>query len=397
MPKIIRDPIHGDIFLEDHEIRVVDTPEFQRLRRIKQLGLTYLVYPSANHTRFEHSLGVMHLAGRLATRLKLDAEEITLVRMAALLHDVGHGPLSHTSEEILARYFRISHEKLSTEVIRNSSIAEALEESGISPEDVEQVISGKKGYLSKIISSEVDTDRMDYLVRDAHHTGVGYGIIDLPRLINTARINQNMLVFSHRGLRAVEGLLVARFLMIPTVYLHHTSRIADAMFLRATEYALEQRELSFEELARMDDHQILEHFSNLGGYPAEIAERITNRRLFKIALQKGYHDINPMFREKLLSLQNDMDRIRKIEAEIAEEVGLEEGYVILDIPPEPKYREMDAIIEKDGRIMRLEEASPLVSVLRVAQKSYWRFGIYVPEEYKQRVSEVAGDIESFVD
>ncbi len=395
--KVIRDSIHGDIFLTPLEIEVVDTPEFQRLRRIKQLGLTNLVYPSANHTRFEHSLGAMHLAGKIAERLHLNREEKVLIRLSALLHDVGHGPLSHTSEELLARYLKISHEKLSIETIKNSKITIALEREGIDIKELTDIISGKKGYLSKIISSEVDIDRMDYLVRDAHHTGVGYGIIDLHRLINTMKLSNGNLVFSYRGLRAIEGLLVARFLMIPSVYLHHTSRIADAMFLKATEYAIQEGIIDFETMIKLDDIEIHSLLRNSTGYLREIGERLDLRKLFKKALIKGWHDLSPVLREKMFSLRKDVRKIKKIEREIGEEAGVEEKYIILDIPPEPEYREMDALIEKDGKIFKIEEESPLVGVLKVAQKSYWSIGIYTKKEYLGKVARVAENLESFLD
>ncbi len=120
--KIIRDSIHGDIFLKELDIQIVDTPEFQRLRRIRQLGMTHLVYPGANHTRFEHSLGAFHLAGRIAENLPITPEEKTMVTSSALLHDIGHGPLSHTSEELLERYLGKSHVEVTNSIISRSEI-----------------------------------------------------------------------------------------------------------------------------------------------------------------------------------------------------------------------------------------------------------------------------------
>jgi hypothetical protein len=395
--KVIRDPIHGDIFLTELELRIIDTPEFQRLRRIKQLGMTYLVYPSANHTRFEHSIGALHLAGRLASRLGLSEEETKLVRIASLLHDLGHGPLSHTSEELLARYLNTSHESITTETIKSSSVAEVLTEAGIKPERIVEIISGKASYLSRMVSGEFDIDRMDYLVRDAHHTGVGYGIIDLDRLINTIEIKDSLLVVNERGLRAVEGLLVARFLMIPTVYLHHASRIADAMFLKATEVAIEQGELDFEELIKMDDYQVMSFFRTAQGYVKEIGERFDQRRLFKKVIVKGWHDLSPSLRERILGLRQDVKKLSRIERELAEDAKVEYGYVLLDVPPEPSYRELDALIAQDGEVKRIEEVSPLVGVLKVAQKSHWSLGIYAPREYLERVKRVAANLESYVD
>lgn len=394
--KVIRDSIHGDIFLTEVELEIIDALEFQRLRRIKQLGTTYLVYPSANHTRFEHSIGALHLAGRIAERLGLSEEEKKKVRTAALLHDIGHGPLSHTSEELLARYLGQSHEKITKEIIGNSGISEILEREGMDSRDIGEIILGNKGYLGKIISSEFDVDRMDYLVRDAHHTGVAYGIIDLDRLINTMQIHENSLVVTERGLRAVEALLVARFLMMPTVYLHHASRVADAMFLKAMEKAIEQGFLDYKQLYRMDDYDIQNLFRTSSGYVQDIGKRFDERRLFKKAYVKEWHALDAVVRDRLISLRKNVEKWREIEDEIARDCGLEQGYVLLDIPQVPTYKEMSALIMKDEKIFRLDEISPLVEILKEAQKSQWSMGIYTPKEHLEKVSGICTNLKAYL-
>ncbi|MBI5253592.1 MAG: HD domain-containing protein [Euryarchaeota archaeon] len=386
--KFIRDSIHGDIFLTQVEFEIVDTPEFQRLRRLKQLGMTYLVYPSANHTRFEHSLGALHLAGRVAGKLGLSEEDKKKIRIAALLHDVGHGPLSHTSEELLERYLNKSHERITGSIIRNSSISTIIERHGIEKKDITKLLQS-----SKIISGEFDVDRMDFLVRDAHHTGVGYGIIDLDRLINTMQIFKGELVVEEGGLKAVEALLVARFLMIPTVYLHHTSRIADAMFLRATERAIEEGLLRYEMLYKMDDYDVQNLFRNASGYVRDIGERFDERKLFKKACSKGWHELDAPLRDRLLKLRGRVEKLRKLEDEIAGDCKVASGYVLLDVPPLP-YKEMRAFILRDGKLLRLEEASPLVKILNEAQKEQWDVAIYTPKERVEKVSKV--ELEDYV-
>ncbi|MEE8403252.1 MAG: HD domain-containing protein, partial [Candidatus Hydrothermarchaeaceae archaeon] len=382
--KVIRDSIHGDVFLSDLEFDIIDTPEFQRLRRIKQLGMTHLVYPSANHTRFEHSIGSLHLAGRIADRLDIDVRERENVRIAALLHDVGHGPLSHTSEEFLARYLKQPHEGISREIIENSSISRVLEDAGHDPPEISDILGEQGGYLRKIISSGVDVDRMDYLVRDAHHTGVAYGIIDLDRIINTIQVHNDTLVVTERGLKAVEALLVARFLMIPTVYLHRTSRIADVMFLKATEVAISEG-LDYRAFHRMDDFEVANLFRESQGYVKEISERFDNRRLFKIAHYCGWNEIDDGLRDRIIALRKDITRLKDIEREIAADSDASDGYVLLDIPEVPDYMEMDARILKNGEVIGIEEASPLVGIMRDAQKAQWNIGVYTPKEHLERV------------
>jgi HD superfamily phosphohydrolase len=393
--KVIRDSIHGDVFLTGLEFNIIDTPEFQRLRRIKQLGMTNLVYPSANHSRFEHSIGALHLAGRIAERLGISKHEKKIIRIAALLHDVGHGPLSHTSEELLARYLGQPHEDISREIIENSSVSKVLKNGGLDPKDIADILRDGSGYLGKIISSEFDVDRMDYLVRDAHHTGVAYGIIDLDRLINTIQVHNENLVINERGLRAVEALLVARFLMIPTVYLHRTSRIADVMFLKAAEAAVADG-LDYKEFHRMDDFDIFNLFRNSKGYVKDISARIENRRLFKNACNFTWEDLGWDLVRKAAALREDVPRLKKVEEEIAAESGAGDGYVLLDIPPLPDYAEMDAHILHDSDVIKLEEASPLVGILREAQKTQWNIAAYTPIEHREKVKKTCENFKEYI-
>ncbi len=392
--KIIRDPVHKDVFLNELEMRIIDTPVFQRLRRIKQLGVTNLVYPSANHTRFEHSIGASHIAGRVTRRLELGDEKRAL-KTAALLHDLGHGPLSHTSEELLKRYLKYSHEDATLRLIRKTEIKDILKKNSIDPSRVIRILS-KKDRLSGLISGEVDVDRMDYLARDAYHTGVAYGVIDLDRLVNTIAIVDERLVISHGGLRAVEGLLVARFLMTPTVYLHHASRIADAMFLRATERAVEEGLLDIDGLFGMDDFDLMFLFRNSKGYIRDIGRRLDERRLFKQAWFKDEKGVGMQLKEKFFSLLGDVKRWSRVEEELAKDCKLEPGYVILDIPPLAKYEEKNALIYNGESIERLDRVSPLVKILQETQAAQWSVGVYTSQENVDTVARVCEGIESYL-
>jgi len=182
----IKDPIHGYIWITDSERNIIDTRPVQRLRRIKQLGLgAEYVYPGANHTRFEHSLGCLYLAGVLAESLpvELSKNEIADIRVAALLHDLGHGPFSHVFEPLLNRCTGKTHEDMSEWLIERSELAEILESGGYSVDRIKKLAVGRmsteKIFLNQIIRSAVDVDKMDFLVRDSYHTGAGYGQIDI--------------------------------------------------------------------------------------------------------------------------------------------------------------------------------------------------------------------------
>ena len=186
--KKIRDPIHNYIVLDELEIELIDTPIMQRLRRIKQLGMAYLVYPGANHTRFEHSLGVYWLARECCKVLELDKTESQAIYIAGLLHDIGHGPFSHLTEEI-KNY--PSHKSITVDLIKWSVISDVLSKYGLNVSEISKFIEGK-GKFGSLISSELDVDRMDYLEWDAHYTGVSTGV-DLGRLTATMCFFNNKL------------------------------------------------------------------------------------------------------------------------------------------------------------------------------------------------------------
>ena len=183
----IRDPVHGYVLLEGLALEIADTPQMQRLRWIKQLGLASLVYPGANHTRFEHSLGAYHLADLLANHLGLPEEDKMLVGAAALLHDVGHGPLSHATEAALAPYLRKEHESI-IDILKKGELRAVLDNYGLKASDIQAAINGVG--LGQIVSGEIDVDRMDYLIRDAHYTGVAYGVIDRLRLLQKMTLHE---------------------------------------------------------------------------------------------------------------------------------------------------------------------------------------------------------------
>jgi len=227
--KVFKCPIHSFVRVTDPLIwTLIQSPEFQRLRRIKQLGGTHIVYPTAEHSRFSHSLGVYFIARRMIDVLKKQGTEFTdtermLVLCAALLHDVGHGPFSHSFESILG----IDHEDFTRRILtENTTINRHLEEyqSGFST-SVSQVI--EKTYQNKLIvsliSSEIDADRLDYLLRDSYFTGTPYGEIDLERILRTMRVQNGKVVFKHSGMHALEDYLFSRYQMYWQVYLHDCS------------------------------------------------------------------------------------------------------------------------------------------------------------------------------
>src|SRR5256886_3655191 len=280
--RIYRDPVHNIIRLrtdtDEGELmmRLIDTPEFQRLRRIKQLGLGLYTYQGAEHSRFTHSLGAFHLMSRVLDRLgekhKFDARDRAAARAAALLHDVGHGSFSHVMEKVLGFH----HEKWTVEVVLSEAteIGQLLRSySPDLPAKVAAIIEGKfhPAALGQLVSSQLDVDRMDYLLRDSLMTGAKYGIYDLEWIINALQIDEenDRIYVAARGLYAVEEYLQARYYMFRQVYFHRTLRSAEAVLRsilrRALKLLEEGKEVwcapgtPFEKVLRREPLTVSEH------------------------------------------------------------------------------------------------------------------------------------------
>ena len=373
----VRDPVHGYVKLEGLALEIANTPQMQRLRWIKQLGLANLVYPGANHTRFEHSLGAYHMAFLLTDHLGLDEDDRLLVGAAALLHDVGHGPLSHATESALAPFLRTEHESV-IEILKKGELGEVLDRHGLKPTDIQSFIHGQgKG---QIVSGEIDVDRMDYLIRDAHYTGVAYGVIDRLRLLQKMILHQGQLAVEAGGVQAATSLLISRLLMHPAVYYHHVCRISECMISSGIRWMIEDGIYSAAKLKEMDDIQLFTALEIAGGHPAEMASRIRSRKLFKRAVYVDLESLEP-------SLQRVSEKI--IAQEIAAEAGMDPGSILVDNPPLPDSSEgnFPALVGEETRPLRM--VSPLVSILERAQRATWRFGVYAPAELRDDVAKAA--------
>ena len=379
----IKDSVHDHIAVEGVAAELLDTPALQRLRRIRQLGTVGLVYPSANHTRFEHSLGVYHLAHSALEGLGIEGKRAERLRAAAILHDVGHTPFSHNIEGIVARRTGRMHDEVE-DLISEGEIERVLALYDIDPSAVADLIAGEAGF-GQLISGELDVDRMDYLVRDAHHTGVPYGTIDTGRLVRELRFVDGELVLAEGNVQTAESLLVARSLMNPVVYNHHVARISKAMLRRAAAELLDATPTTAAELRRMDDHDFLVALRNCSA-TAELCRRYDDRDLYKLAVWAEYDDVPERVHEAGHETERDLER------EIAEEAGIDFERVILDVPPEPSMRESTARVTVNGDVRRLEKQSPLVSALRTAQRNQWRLGVYAPESETDRVGRAAADV-----
>jgi uncharacterized protein len=348
----IRDPIHGFIYRTETEQKLMDTQVFQRLRGIKQLALANLVYPGAMHTRFDHSVGVMHVAGRMAEQLTDSRELVELARVTALLHDVGHGPFSHVSEDILDRYYDQTkvkskakekiHEQVTCSIIEKSQeIADILPK--WQREKVIGLLLGNAGeqIAKDIISGPLDADKQDYLLRDSYFCGVKYGVFDLERLIGTLeghrQDHEPTLVASSDGVYAVEQFVIAKYHMTQQVYRHKIRLATDAMIVRALELGIEEDRLDWlirlyaydgseeyiQNFLEWDDARLmtsLVHPLKIEGLATELFRALRDRKLFKVVLDSSLRKdfTNPTTRDILSNIGSNTRLLKRAEQEIAE-------------------------------------------------------------------------------
>ncbi|MFB6085598.1 MAG: HD domain-containing protein [Halodesulfurarchaeum sp.] len=383
----IKDSVHDHIEVDGVGAALLETPPVQRLRRVSQLGTASLVYPSANHTRFEHSLGVYALATRGLETLGIRGTDARTVRAAALLHDVGHAPMSHTIEELLYRRTNRHHDDVG-HLIESGEIASILEDHGIDPDRVAALIAGE-GRLGQLLAGELDVDRMDYLVRDAHHTGVPYGTIDIERLLRALRFVERDLVLAEGNVQTAESLLLARALMNPTVYNHHVARISKTMLQRATHRLLESGAATASEVARMDDPALRVALRDVER-AAPLAERLAERRLYKRAIWAEYGDVGEDRASSLI--EAEPETVGHTEQEIADRAGVGIDEVLLDVQGPPIMQESTTKVIVNGEIRELTDQSTLVGALERVQLEQWRLGVYAPAELSEAVGQAAAAV-----
>ena len=408
--KTIHDPIHGSIRIEGLALDLLDTPEVQRLRGIHQLGLAHLVFPGGNHSRFEHSLGVLHLVRKFGEIRRLEEEDLKLLSAAAILHDLGHPPFSHTLEPLMIEHLKKNHVRVGCEILMRGTeidereskrlnswgvqrVAEVLEKYRIDPREVCAVIKGKhvRPYLAELMNSEVDLDQMDFLLRDAHFTGVALGMIDVDRLMRTLTIQRKRLVILNKGVEAVEGLLTARALMYTSVYFHPTVRAAELMLANAVERALHEsdRLTSFN---LMTDAELIEKLYEAGGYSREMIMRLKYRLLFKPAYEEKRKKLNEKEWNTWLKKFRTWHDLQELQNMIADKGGVPEGYVLLDVPitdlllSEPRIGKVEIPVLIDGHRFRLSEVSPIASALKERATPRYLLRVLTLPKFAKRIN-----------
>ncbi len=346
----IRDPIHGYIYATEVERKIIDTATFQRLRRIRQLAGCHLVYPGGQHSRFEHVIGCMFLTGRVgevlsAKRFGFGDEEIRRLRVAALLHDVGHGPFSHVFEEVMAGKTEFTHEDMTQKIIRETEIGDILESYGLSKKRVGELAVGKatqeRRYMNEVIGGGLSVDIMDYLLRDSYFTGVEYGRVDVHRIINSFEIVKDSLAISQAALFAFEALMIARYEMFRAVYFHRTVRAAELMIVKAmslADKALHLTDLSLENYLQLTDEVTLDRIVRLdvGSDPElklakSLALDYQGRKLLKCVFERTVQGKDKF----LASIFNQKSFRDQLSSQIAQSARVPQSEVYVDVPTAP--------------------------------------------------------------
>jgi uncharacterized protein len=412
--KVFKDPVHRYIHVRDRVIwDLIGTKEFQRLRRIKQLGTTYLTFHGAEHSRLSHSLGVYEIVRRIVDdvfegRPEWKEEERLLSLCAALLHDLGHGPFSHSFEKV----FNLDHEQFTRQIILGDTEVHAvlLRVAPDFPKKVAEVIA--KTYEGKLvvslISSQIDADRMDYLQRDAYFTGVSYGHFDMERIMRVMRPREDQVVIKQSGMHAVEDYIMSRYQMYWQVYFHPVTRSAEviltkilhrAKYLYSNGYIFKQEPIHFYSLfegkvtlsdyIRLDEAVILYYFqsweSEEDAILRDLCSRFVNRKLFKYT---EFHPSNEQM-NKLMELNRLFKR-----------AGIDpEYYLVVDSssdlpydfyrPGEEEERLPIHLLKKNGEIRELSRESDIVDAIsgkrRTDHKLYFPADLLLDESGKKSV------------
>ena len=407
----IKDPVHGYVYITELEKEIIDSFPVQRLRRLRQLAGAEYVYPGANHTRFEHSVGVMYLAGKVVENpnigQRINEDEAEMVRIAALLHDVGHGPFSHVFEHLLDKELGgKTHEDMTRWIIATSELKDILNKAGYNPEEIGKLATNKlekpsKAFLGQIISSAVDVDKLDFVVRDTHHTGAEYGFVDVFRLIHAFDVLNGDLAVDLGALSALESFIIARIESFKSIYFHRVGRAAQIMLAMAMEKANEELGLtSFktpEEYLAMDDYTVWTMLKNCEK-SREIIENLERRKMLKCAYERTFYQKDAVI-SNIFSKEAHRKELRE---DIAKKAGVDTEAVIIDVPTVPSVPYHHSVLMEPMEIptfyktregnkipQRLSEISKIFEVL----KGFINIlRVYTDEENREKVGEAALNI-----
>jgi len=354
----IKDPVHGYVYVSEAEKNIIDSYPMQRLRRLRQLAGSEYVYPAANHTRFEHCVGVMYLAGKVLENPNISSiiseDEAETCRISALLHDAGHGPFSHVFEQLLIKDLEKTHEDITSWIIEKSETGDKLSKMGFKPKEVADQAVGKlrkpgRAFLDQVISSGVDVDKQDFIVRDTYHTGAEYGFIDVYRLIHALDVIGENLAVELGALSALEAFMIARIESFKSIYFHRVGRAAQIMLATAMEKANSELGLTAfktpEDYLELDDYTVWAALKKCAASKGIIAD-LERRRMLKCAYERTFYEKDTM----VSNIFGRESYRRQMQTEIAKEAGVSVESVVIDVPTVPSVPYHHAVLMESMEI-----------------------------------------------
>ena len=400
----IIDPIHDFVRVNSNELKIIDTSIFQRLRRIRQLSGAHLIYPGAQHTRFEHSLGVMHIASMAGHALNekgiVSSDNIQNLRFAGLLHDIGHGPFSHLFEELLQKR-KMSHEDMGRDIILKTQIGDLISANGFNKKLITELAFGdsKFQFMNEIISGALSADIMDYLLRDGYFTGAEHAKIDHNRLTYSLDVYKNKLALEKSALVNFETMMISRYQMFKAVYFHKTVRAGEVMLLESMYLAEEELGLSstsLNEYLKLTDEVILSKLLNLPERNSKlrIAKKIAtdylNRNLFKSVFEVSVTG-NAITKKRMQSIREEVSKKSKVDIN---EIFVDSSNTP-SIPLSPSKKESKSIIilERDG-VKTTAKEMPISDIRLVSVMSGFMkiLRVYTPANNRKKVEIAAKSI-----
>ena len=400
----IIDPIHDFVRVNSNELKIIDTSIFQRLRRIRQLSGAHLIYPGAQHTRFEHSLGVMHMASMAGHVLHekgiVSSDNIQNLRFAGLLHDIGHGPFSHLFEELLQKR-KMSHEDIGRDIILKTQIGDLISANGFNKKFITELAFGdsKFQFMNEIISGALSADIMDYLLRDGYFTGAEHAKIDHNRLTYSLDVYKNKLALEKSALVNFETMMISRYQMFKAVYFHKTVRAGEVMLLESMYLAEEELGLSstsLNEYLKLTDEVILSKLLNLPERNSKlrIAKKIAtdylNRNLFKSVFEVSVTG-NAITKKRMQSIREEVSKKSKVDIN---EIFVDSSNTP-SIPLTPSKKESKSIIilERDG-VKATAKEIPISDIRLVSVMSGFMkiLRVYTPANNRKKVEIAAKSI-----
>ncbi|MGQ9723313.1 MAG: HD domain-containing protein [Candidatus Jordarchaeum sp.] len=391
-----QESLHGEIRPNELERKLLNTDAMKSLSDKMDIGNINLVYPNAKHTRLDHSLGILYVANEIC-RLLLEKEqeieeEVKIIRLASMLHDVGHGPFSHGSEIIIHEKTGLTHEEMSKKIItdKTSKINMVLRDSGISKKEINEMgdmilgVNKRRPFLGEMIHWMVDADKLDYLPRDAQSTGFLPSLVQSRKIIDSMNLHNDHIVFEDVATPYLESMVFAEAIYYKNIHHHSTVRKADQTLSRAIKIAIEKERVTPYEVQKMTDNQIINFLKEMGGNVSDLVSKIEDKPLNTILII-NWEELSKEQINRLLEIREDNQQKDELEQAIANKINSAPYLTIVDISPPPHIQEANAPIIIEEKPTPLKSISTLTRAISENHPKQWSTRVY--SETKIRESE----------